>query len=71
MTETSTSPSPLDDGLVQFRMKKIEADVLQVMVDAGVFAVKNGQAILSFNQDGTMMTIEIRTNAYRRRSTGP
>lgn len=71
MSETSTSPPPLDDGLVQFRMKKAEADLLQVLVDSGVFAVKNGQAILSFNQDGTMMTIEIRTNAYRRRSTGP
>ena len=66
MTETAPQPD-----IVEFKMKKAEADLLQTLVDAGVFTVKNGQAILSFNQDGIMMTIEIRTNAYRRRSPGP
>jgi len=65
---TGTTAPQKDDGLIWLGLVPAEAEMLKALVDSGAFRVRNGQAILSFNQDGVMMTIEIRTNAYRRKT---
>lgn len=40
-------------------------DTFKIMLEAGVFGVRNGQAILSFDPSGTMCDIDIHMKRYK------
>ena len=48
---------------IQFRENQ---DVFKLLKDAGVFNIKSGQAVLSFNADGVLTDIDINRKAFRR-----
>lgn len=40
---------------------------IDTLIAKGVFDLKNGNAILSFNNDGDLMNIKIEQNVYRKK----
>ena len=40
---------------------------IDTLIAKGVFDLKNGNAILSFNNDGELMNIKIEQNVYRKK----
>jgi len=41
-------------------------EVVEIMSNAGIFALKNGKAVLNFNGNGVLEGIEVRQSAYKR-----
>ena len=48
-------------------IKLRQQDIIQTLIAKGVFDLKNGNAILSFNNDGELMNIKIEQNVYRKK----
>jgi hypothetical protein len=71
-----TGETPINVNVVQVDLSEIEAkrflefqkyyDVFSVMCKAGVFEIKNGQAILNFDSEGTLNDIDFNIKAYKR-----
>lgn len=54
----------LDANLfAQFRRNQ---DLFQLLLDRGVFNIKNGKAILNFDHQGTLAEIKLSTITYKR-----
>lgn len=60
----SLSPSDAD-LFVEFR--KVQ-DVFSVLSENGVFTTRNGKAILNFNAEGVLDSIEFNVKGYKRTS---
>lgn len=62
---TAVELTPADAEL--FRRFREHQRTFAELLESGVFETRNGQALLSFNQDGTLMTIEVSQTIFRRK----
>ena len=51
----------------QIIIKDKDRAKIKVLIDSGVFDLRNGNAILSFNNDGELMSVKIDKNVYRKK----
>lgn len=54
-----------DDAKLYLDIKKHE-DLFRAIIESNILGLKRGDATLSFNHDGELMHIEVRTMAYKK-----
>lgn len=54
---------------MEVQLTKKDEEKIAIFIDAGVFDLKNGNAIVSFNSDGDIGAIKLERNTYRRGKT--
>ena len=55
-----------DEDAVLFRKFREHQDTYAVLLDAGVFSIKNGKAVLNFDAQGTLCDVECNIKLYKR-----
>lgn len=50
-----------------FMLFREHQDLFTALISSGIHNIRNGKAILSFNNDGTLMDIGVEYKAYRKK----
>lgn len=66
MTGETVKIELTNDEATQFVAFRKHQDLFFLLYNAGVFNVKNGEVVIHFNQDGTIMQINTTSLMFRR-----
>lgn len=56
-----------DEEAKQFIAFRQHQGLFEALLEAGIYEIRRGEATLFFNQDGSLMHIEIKRIAYRKK----
>lgn len=56
-----------DEQAKKFLLFQEYYDLFKVMIDSGVFMIRNGEAVLHFDENGTLQVVDRNDHIYHRR----
>jgi hypothetical protein len=66
MTGETTKLELSNDEVHYFLTFRKHQDIIMRIIESGILNIRNGQAVMSFNNDGVLQEIKITIVAYRR-----